>query len=251
LKVIFLGTNGWYDTDTGNTICTLIKTLEADIILDAGNGFYKINRYIPRDDQKPVYLLLSHFHLDHIIGLHILNKFEFARGLTICGPEGTRNILGTIINHPYTAPLAQLPFAVRICELPSEHTALPFKVTAKPLFHVSYTLGYRIEIDGKVISYCPDTGYCENAVELSRSADLVIAECAYKSGQSCEDWPHLNPETAAGIARDAGATQLALVHFDADIYQTLEERKGAERAAQEIFQNTLAAKDGMEIELEG
>jgi ribonuclease BN (tRNA processing enzyme) len=246
--VIFLGTNGWYDTNTGNTICTLIKTREVDIILDAGNGFYKINRYIPHDSRKSVYLLLSHFHLDHIIGLHILNKFQFPGGLTICGPEGTKNILGLIINHPFTAPLAQLPFAVRICELPAEHTDIPFSVVAKPLFHVSHTLGYRIEIDGKIISYCPDTGYCENAVELSRSADLMIAECAYKRGQSCESWPHLNPETAAGIARDAGAGKLALVHFDADIYQSLEERKEAETAAREIFQNTVAAQDGTEIE---
>lgn len=247
--MIFLGTNGWYDTDTGNTICTLIKTEEADIILDAGNGFYKINRYIPRNSRKPVYLLLSHFHLDHIIGLHILNKFEFPRGLTICGPEGTRNILELIINHPFTVPVNQLPFSVRICELPAEQTDIPFSVVAKPLCHVSYTLGYRIEIDGKIISYCPDTGYCENAVELSNSADIMIAECAYKSGQSCESWPHLNPETAAGIARDAGAGKLALVHFDADIYQSLEERKEAEKAAQEIFQNTVAAQDGMEIEI--
>jgi ribonuclease BN (tRNA processing enzyme) len=245
--VIFLGTNGWYDTNTGNTICTLIKTREVDIILDAGNGFYKINRYIPHDSRKSVYLLLSHFHLDHIIGLHILNKFEFARGLTICGPEGTRNILGTIINHPYTAPLAQLPFAVRICELPSEHATLPFKVTAKPLYHVSYTLGYRIEIDGKVISYCPDTGYCENAVTLARSADLLITECAYKEGQFCETWPHLNPETAARIAHEAKAKRLAITHFDPGIYKSLSERKESETVAIEIFPATSAVTDKLEM----
>lgn len=251
MKVIFLGTNGWYDTDTGNTICTLIKTKDIDIILDAGNGFYKISRYIPSGDIKPVYLFLSHFHLDHIVGLHILNKFYFTRGLNICGPEGTRNILGTIINQPFTAPLSQLPFAVRIYELPEERMELPFTVIAKPLLHASYTLGYRIEIDGKVVSYCPDTGYCQNAVDLSRSADMMIAECAYKSGQSCESWPHLNPETAARIAHEADARQLALIHFDAEIYQTLKDRKNAERVAREIFKNTLATTDGMEIEIEG
>jgi ribonuclease BN (tRNA processing enzyme) len=249
LRVIFLGTNGWYDTDTGNTICTLIRTKDLEIILDAGNGFYKISQYIPLEDKKPVYLFLSHFHLDHIVGLHILNKFEFPGGLTICGPEGTRNMLRTIINQPFTAPLSQLPFAVRICELPEERMELPFTVMAKPLLHASFTLGYRIEIDGKIVSYCPDTGYCQNAVDLSRSADMIIAECAYKHGQSCENWPHLNPETAARIAHEADARQLALTHFDAEIYQTIEERKNAEKVAREVFQNTLATTDGLEIEI--
>jgi ribonuclease BN (tRNA processing enzyme) len=250
LRVIFLGTNGWYDTPMGNTICTLIRTKDYEIILDAGNGFYKIDQYInPLEEKRPVYLFLSHFHLDHIVGLHTLNKFEFSRGLTICGPKGTRKILETIINQPFTAPLSQMPFSTSICELPEGHKELPFMVIAKPLVHVSYTLGYRIEIEGKVISYCPDTGYCENAVELSKSADLIIAECAYGSGQSCESWPHLNPESAACIAREAGAKQLALTHFDAEIYRSFEERKNAQTVAREIFRNTLATVDGMEIEI--
>ena len=251
MKVIFLGTNGWYDTDTGNTICTLIRTADVDIILDAGNGFYKISRYIPPDSPKPVYLFLSHFHLDHIVGLHILNKFEFPGGLTICGPEGTRKILGILINQPFTASLSQLPFVVRICELPHERMELPFTVVTKPLVHASLTLGYRIEIDGHVVAYCPDTGYCTNAVDLARSADILIAECAYKSGQSCESWPHLNPEAAARIAREAGARKLVLTHFDAEIYKTIEERIHAERVAAALFQNTSAASDGMEIEIRG
>ncbi|MGZ3578829.1 MAG: ribonuclease Z, partial [Syntrophales bacterium] len=73
--------------------------------------------------------------------------------------------------------------------------------------------------------------------------------CAYKSGQSSENWPHLNPETAARIARDAGAGSLALVHFDAEIYKTLEERKESEEVAREIFKNTCMTTDDMEIDL--
>jgi len=42
-SIHFLGTNGWYDTDTGNTICILIDTEEYGIILDAGNGIYKLD----------------------------------------------------------------------------------------------------------------------------------------------------------------------------------------------------------------
>lgn len=247
MKIIFLGTNGWYDTSTGNTICILIDTSDHYIILDAGNGLYKIDRHIT--DKKPIYLFLSHFHLDHIIGLHIKNKFNFKQGIHICGPEGTRDILNVIINKPFTMPFAELSYHTDIIELPEETFKLPFHVESEPLLHSSLTLGFRLKLEDKIVTYCPDTGYCENAVKLARNAALLIAECAYKSGQSDDNWPHLNPEDAARLAVDAKAKRLALVHFDAHIYQTLEERKIAEEQAKKIFSNTFAAIDDMQIEV--
>ena len=41
MDIIFLGTNGWYDSPTGSTICTLINSERYHILLDAGNGIYK------------------------------------------------------------------------------------------------------------------------------------------------------------------------------------------------------------------
>jgi len=115
MEIIFLGTNGWYDSDTGNTICTLINSEKYHIILDAGNGISKADQYI--DDDLPVYLFLSHFHLDHIEGLHILNKFHFSQGLKIFGQKGTREVLNTIVNDPFTVPLEKLPYPVEVGEL--------------------------------------------------------------------------------------------------------------------------------------
>ena len=245
MKVIFLGTNGWYDTETGNTICTLIQTDRFDIILDAGNGIRRADDFV--EGGKPVYLCLSHFHVDHIEGLHILTKFRFREGLTLCGPAGSRDILGTFLNAPFTIPLDELPYPARLLEMPEETDSLPFPVTALPLRHASLTLGYRIEIDGRIIAYCPDTGYCENAVTLARSADLLITECAYKQGQSNESWPHLNPETAARIAREAGAKRLVLTHFDAGVYRSLAERKESEAVAAAGFSATTAGMDGLQV----
>ena len=247
MKIIFLGTNGWYDTDTGNTTCSLLESNDNYIILDAGNGLYKADKYIIKEN-KPIYMFLSHFHLDHIVGLHILNKFRF-KGLKIFGPEGAKSILNKIINQPFTMPLKELPYNVKVHELPKEQGLLPFSVDTKPLLHSSLTLGYRLELDGKIIAYCPDTGYCEEAIELSKNADLLIAECAYKTGQKNNKWPHLNPEDAARLAKESKAKKLALIHFDANIYKTLEERKEAEKHAQGIFGNTFAAMDDMEFEI--
>jgi len=245
MKVTLLGTNGWYDTETGNTICTLIQTEHFDILLDAGNGIHRAEDFV--GGGKPVYLFLSHFHIDHIEGLHTLAKFRFREGLTLCGPAGSRDVLGTFINVPFTIPLAELPYPARILEMSEEADSLPFPVTALPLRHASLTLGYRIEIDGRTIAYCPDTGYCQNAVKLAHSADLLITECAFKQGQANESWPHLNPETAARIAKEAGAKRLVLTHFDAGVYRSLPERKESEGVAAGIFPATTAGMDGLEI----
>ena len=75
-----------------------------------------------------------------------------------------------------------------------------------------------MEIDGKVIAFCTDTGVCDNAVTLARNADLLITECGLKPGDSSPDWPHLNPQDAIGIAKRAKAKRLALMHFGAEVY---------------------------------
>jgi len=225
MKVIFLGTNGWYDTDTGNTICTLINCEKYHIILDAGNGIYKLDRYI--HDDLPAYLFLSHFHLDHIEGLHILNKFHFSQGLKIFGQKGTGKILDTVMRQPFTVPIEMLPFPVEVQELSEGPYKLPFALECRFLVHAAPTMGYRFDLDGKIVTYCPDTGVCDNAVLLAKDADLLIAECSHRPGERSPAWPHLNPKDACEIARRAGAKRLALTHFDAGRYTSIQQRLDA------------------------
>jgi ribonuclease Z len=245
VNVIFLGTNGWYDTATGNTICILIDTGADYLLLDAGNGIYKFNEYARAP--KPAYLFLSHFHLDHIEGLHTLAKLHFTAGLKIIAQKGSRDILDTFVNKPFTLAFSDLPYPVEIQETEEGTVDLPFPARALFLHHSSPTMGFRFILGGKVITYCPDTGYCENALKLAERADLLIAECAYLSGEERPDWPHLNPESAARLAREAGAKQLALVHFDADRYRSFSDRNRARTAARKIFPRVIAAKDGLEM----
>jgi len=245
MKVIFLGTNGWYDTRTGDTICILLQTTNAHIVLDAGNGLYKLDRYIK--DKKPVYLFLSHFHLDHIFGLHSLEKFNFPSGLKIIVPFGTKKIFQNIIRQPYTMPLRDIKYPVDLSEVAAG--SFPFLVETRKLFHVTDCWGYRLKVEGKIIAYGPDTGECPGLYQLAENADLFIAECAYRPGQKSSVWPHLNPETAARVARKAKVKKLILTHFDAHFYQTKKARMLAQKVARKIFSNTFASYDGLTINL--
>jgi ribonuclease BN (tRNA processing enzyme) len=247
IKITFLGTNGWYDTDTGNTICVLIETPREYVVLDAGNGLYKLDQYIK--DSKPIYLFLSHFHLDHIEGLHTMAKFRFAQGMTICVQPGGKKLLAAIIKQPFTLALKDLKTKVRVVEVSQRHRPFPFLEAVLPLRHISSCVGFRLNFKGKIISYVTDTGVCDNAIRLAGNADLLIAECAMKPGTGSDEWPHLDPFLAAGIAKSAKAAKLALVHFDAEVYTTLGERKKAEAQARTIFKSAIAATDGREMNI--
>ncbi|HPS86834.1 MAG TPA: MBL fold metallo-hydrolase [Spirochaetota bacterium] len=247
MNVIFLGTNGWFETETGNTLCILIRTDDYDIVLDAGSGFYNIDKYI--DGTKPVYLFLSHFHIDHISGLHGLSKINCRSGLFIVGQDGTRAIINHLINRPFTVPLSELKYKTEVLELPADTVKIPFEIEFLPLLHADPCLGYRITADGLVVAFCTDTGYCENAVKLGRNSDLLITECSFLPGEINNEWPHLNPETAARIAHEAGTKKLVLTHFDAARYLTLNMRIEAENAARKVFPRVIASADLMDIEI--
>jgi len=249
IKITFLGTNGWYDTDTGNTICVLVETPKEYVVLDAGNGIYKLDRYIKKN--KPIHLFLSHFHLDHIIGLHVLAKFKFRQGINIYVKKGFKNELKRFVSKKFTMPLGQLATRIKIFEISGPKMPVPFLEQALPLRHPVPCLGFRFNFGGKVISYVTDTGLCDNLFRLAEGADLLISECAFKVGQKISAWPHLDPKSAALMAKRAGAGKLVLVHFDADVYRTLAERKKAAKLARKIFRNTFAAEDGMSLEMGG
>ncbi|MFH1848358.1 MAG: ribonuclease Z, partial [Candidatus Omnitrophota bacterium] len=216
------------------------------IILDAGTGLYKADRYIRT--KKPIYLFLSHFHLDHVIGLHALAKFNFPQGIKVYGPPGMKKFFDTVINKPYTMPLRQLSTKIKLYEL-SKRSLLPVSVEFKKLSHPVTCYGYRFNLEGKIISYCTDTGLCRNLISLARESDLLITECALKSGQRNKKWAHLNPEDAALAAKKAGAKKMALMHFDAGLYLTLAERRKAGVQAGKAFKNTQVATDGITIKI--
>jgi ribonuclease BN (tRNA processing enzyme) len=245
MKAIFLGTNGWYDTPTGNTPCVLVESDSRYIVFDAGFGFYKV-KDTARDD-KPISLFISHLHLDHLIGLHTLPLFKaFPQGIDIYVPEKMEKALRGFLRRPFTSAPLTLPVKLRFHAI--SRTSRPgFDFDMLKLRHSVPCFGYRVTVDGKSVAYCTDTGDCANLKKLASGADLFITECAMAPQDKGPNLFHITPETAAAVARDARAKALALFHFDPGKYPTMEHRRSAEAAAKAIFDRSVAACDGTEI----
>lgn len=245
-KIFFLGTNGWYPSETGHTTCSLIDAPEAYIILDAGTGILNIDRLISED--KPIFLFLSHLHFDHIYGLHILNKFKFKQGLNIVLHDKNYKPLMNIFRQPFTVAPKDLPFDVNFKILnDGRDESFPFGLVCLEQIHSSPCFGFRFEFINKVITYCTDTGKCPAIFELARDSDLLITECALLPNETNATWPHMNPTDSAECAKSANCKQLALLHFDAEKYASIKIREYALKETKKKFRNSFLAKDGAQL----
>jgi ribonuclease BN (tRNA processing enzyme) len=244
MQVTFLGTNGWYDTATGNTPCVLIETDGAFIVLDAGFGFVKVKDIVR--SEKSVFLFITHLHLDHLIGLHTLPLFKFKQGISIYAGRKELGLIRSFLKRPFTTPPLLLPIKLKFCDI-AKPGKLPFEFEYAKLRHSVPCYGYRFTAGGATVTYCTDTGLCSNLRRLAKDADLLIAESAMAPGDASHNLFHITPETAARVAAEAGAKRLALFHFDPAKYPTFDKRLEAEFAAKAIFANTVAANDGTEI----
>lgn len=244
MKIRFLGTNGWFNTQTGNTPCILIDSKEGYIIFDAGSGFYKIKDYIIED--KPISLFISHFHLDHVCGLHSKAMDPiFPCPIDIYMGKGRKKDFDLLANAPYTNPKK----SIVIHELKEGKHEIGFPVEVFKMRHTNGGHGYRITLEDKIIAYSGDTGICPNSKLLSQNADLLIHECSFIKAPEPETWGHVDPVIAAHIAKEAAVKQLILTHFDASLYTDMDKRKWAAAEARKIFPNTIAAEDELLIEL--
>lgn len=254
MKIVFLGTNGWYSSPTGDTPCILIDSKDQYVIFDAGNGIYKLDRYTTTD--KPVSLFISHFHIDHVSGLHILNKFNFKQGIDVYIGEGRSKDFKTLANPPFTIGyipqpenIFNLKTQIRLHELSEKGQSTPFKASAIKQHHAYVNHGYRIELEGKTIAYTGDCGLTDATRRLAKDVDLLICECGVKKTKKPDIWGHFDPIQAAILAKESNVRQLILNHFGASLYTSLDDRKWAEDEAKKIFPQTLAAIDGMEFSL--
>lgn len=102
---------------------------------------------------------------------------------------------------------------------------------------------------GISLAYITDTRPTQQLSAFAHDVDLLICESMYDDP---EDLPlarahaHMLAEESAAIAKDADAHALLLTHFSPKITDT----SRVQKAAQRVFSNTRAARDGMIVTLD-
>ena len=198
-------------------------------------------------------VLYTHDHADHVFGLDDVRLFPqyLGHALPVYCEDFVEARIRKSFDYAFTEDNHGYGGGVPELEMRRINSGEPFTLLGQSirpfrLWHGKFrVLGFRI---GN-IAYCTDTGPSSAVVDLARGADLLIAESALRPGQGDGGWPHLNPETAIALAKEAGARRLALTHFDAWAYRALEDRQRVQEEFGESFPGLVVATDGLVLDL--
>ncbi len=276
MKVTFAGTRGSIPTVTkethkygGNTPCVMVNDDQHVLILDAGSGIRALNETGMLDQFDEIHILLTHLHMDHIQGLgFFIPFFVSGRKVNIWGPSGNSHLVERLARY-LSPPL----FPVRIRDFKCDLGVLDipmkpfqigaFKIHAKYICHPGPTLGFRVEHNGKALTYIPDhepalasrdfpgdpmwtSGY-----ELARNADLLIHDAQFtdKEYERSRGWGHSSYSHVLGFANQANVKRLALFHHDPSHDDTRLEEMYAEYQCAERDFDVFLSKEGTHITL--
>ncbi len=233
-----LGSGGRFNT------CFHVTGTHVNFLIDCGaSSLPALKRLgIARDDIDLI--LITHFHGDHFGGLpFLLLDAQFTRRtrpLVVAGPQGIEtkltNLMEALFEH---SSKTKQRFDLSVVALEPEQTRTfgDVKVTPYPVVHGESGgpfLAYRIEAEGRVITYSADTEWTDTLIPAARGADLFIAE-AYYYDKIVKN--HLSLKTLEAHLPEINAKRLVLTHMSDDMLARLDELP------------YMTAHDGMTVEL--
>ncbi len=275
MKVKFYGVRGSvpvcgreFERYGGNTSC--IKILRERVnriaILDAGTGIRKLGKEIIQQgiNQNIINIVFSHFHWDHIQGFpFFLPAYNPKQriGILAMGRQGQVHDLKGI----FSKQMQEEYFPIQMDTMGAQFEFYSYgdteiiqgaHVKSIPQYHkyLGGSYGFRLDDEGVSLVVCTDLEYIngidENIVNFAKDADLLVHDGQYTSEEyvgKFKGWGHSTYEQAAEVALLANVKRLIITHHDPDHDDICLD--GLEKKCQQIFPNSLFAKEGLEISL--
>jgi ribonuclease BN (tRNA processing enzyme) len=213
MEVRLLGTGGWLPTDERETACMYVRSGPDVLLLDAGTGARRlITEPALLAGVERLHVVLSHFHLDHVMGLAALAGLDLEREIWM----PARLLAGLPADEVFER-LVDPPFFTGTDvvgtprELEGDRELGPFgiEVRVQPQ-HPGKTIA--VKVDGR-LAYCTDTAYDAENVEFARGASILLHE-SFWPGDTTDDPGHTAAGEAARLAAEAGVERLVLVHIN-------------------------------------
>lgn len=274
MRIRFWGVRGTIPTpgpDTikigGNTSCLDVYTSDQQlIIIDAGSGIRRLGQVLQQENSGRIIgnILISHTHWDHIQGFPFFRPvFGRNNRFVLVGQKRVNKRLEEILAGQFIEPY--LPFAYKtlpadliVKEVENGETIIigdNTTVQVADLNHPGGCLGFRIENNGMVFTYCSDVGhkdetFDQNVLKLARGADILVHDAHFATmaeRNKFADWGHSCWLEAAQVAVEANVGCLALFHYSPDL--TDDDLSNILLQAREIFPRTILTREGMELNL--
>ena len=181
MTIHILGAAGWIP-GVNETSCIMVENKGTLFILDAGTGLSNLRKYrAVLEKYDTVHLLLSHYHLDHMIGLIYIDPFIREKRFRVYGPgrmaypETTEEYLHAFLRKEFfSRSIDTFSRDVQIRDFPAESFFIEdTKITIAGQTHSAPS--FRITIDDRFI-YATDTVFQADVWD-GISADLLFHEC--------------------------------------------------------------------------
>jgi len=210
-----------------NTPCVEIhdEASGAILVLDAGSGIVGVQPSSLSRQPRPVSLLLTHYHWDHVLGLPFFSALhEPGWELTIHTPlipAHDPSWLESVFRSPFfPVPLHGLPNTPQVEIARAGALAVPgFQITALPLNHPGGCLAYRIKGSTGDFVYATDHEFGDPAfdaplAELCRGAAAVVLDGHFTPEERPRHlgWGHSDWRECAEFASQTGVGALWLFH---------------------------------------
>jgi phosphoribosyl 1,2-cyclic phosphodiesterase len=244
----------------GNTSCVEVMCGSTRLILDAGTGLRALGDSLLGKGPVESALLLTHYHWDHIQGLpFFVPAYVPSTTLEIVGLEGRtglREALGRQMSAPhFPVDLADLgaQLSWREVRLGETFEIGEARIRAVKLNHPGGVTAYRIEHRGRALVYATDTEHyaCVDPVllGLAKGADVLVYDAQYTPEEYPKKvgWGHSTYVAGCEMAKAAGVSQLVLYHHDPQRDDA--SVAAIESRARQMFPESHAAREGMEIDL--
>lgn len=209
----------------GNTVCTGVEYGDHVLILDAGTGLLSLGQTLAsRTDVKRLDILLSHFHIDHVLGLYAFPPFfSLDKEIHLYGGTGLTRYLKTLMGPPFW-PLGihDFPARVEFHEIqPKDSFCLDgLTVCTMEGNHPGGSILYRLDGGGKRLTYALD---CEagqpvfsSLAEFAHRSDLLIWDASFTSSDLRPGWGHSTWEQGLELGYAAQAGQVLMTHYSWD-----------------------------------
>lgn len=245
MRIELLGTGGYHPSAERHTACVLLP--ELGILLDAGTATFRVHaRELAR---QRLDVVLTHGHLDHIVGLTYLFGLEQEGSPIETVVHANEATLRAIRDHLLAPALFPIQPVTRFEPLGLTANLGDARVTTFPLNHPGGSVGVRIDAGGKSLAYVTDTRrLTAETIAAIRGVDLLLHEAHFDAADAefADQTGHSTSRDAAWAANEAGAGRLLMLHANPRADDATLARAVAE--ARELRPDAVYAVDQMVVE---